>query len=118
MSSQIFKNKFPKEDLLGFLDNYAEKKHNHYYFTKTSFKKAVFDQSITPFCDSLKEYYYLSKQKYLDKIQNYRSFVTIIRQIANHTKWDCIKNKPHMIKSNYEIVYYIVDFAWIGVDME
>jgi hypothetical protein len=106
MSSQIFKNKFPKEDLLGFLDNYAEKKHNHYYFTKTSFKKAVFDQSITPFCDSLKEYYYLSKQKYLDKIQNYRSFVTIIRQICKSHQMG-FTSKIKYDKSNYEIVYYI-----------
>ena len=106
MSSQIFKNKFPKEDLLGFLDNYAEKKHNHYYFTKTSFKKAVFEQSITPFCDSLKEYYYLSKQKYLDKIQNYRSFITIIRQICKYHQMG-FTSKIKYDKSNYEIVYYI-----------
>jgi len=106
MSSQIFKNEFPKADLLKFLDKYTEKKNNHYYFTKASFKKASFDQSISPFCSSLKEYYYSSKHKYLDKKQNYRSFITIIRQICKYHQMGFI-SKIKYDKSNYEIVYYI-----------
>ena len=105
MSSQIFKKEFPKEYLLEFLDKYAEKKHNHYYFTKISFKKAVFEKSVIPFCDTLKEYYYISKQKYLDKIQNYRSFITIIRQICKYHHMG-FTSKIKYDKSNYEIVYY------------
>ena len=106
MSSQIFKKEYPKKSLLEFLDKYAEKKHNHYYFTKTSFKRAVFDQSIIPFCNILKEYYYSSKQKYLDKIQNYRSFITIIRQICKYHQM-AFSSTIKYDKSNYEIVYYI-----------
>ena len=106
MFSQIFKKEYPKKDLVEFLDKYSEKKNNYYYFTKTSFKKAVFDQSIAPFCNDLKEYYYLSKQKYLDKIQNYRSFITIIRQICKYHQMG-FTSKIKYDKSNYEIVYYI-----------
>ena len=63
MSSQIFKSPYPKKLLFDFLDIYAEKKNNYYYFTKISFKKALFDKAIKPYCDSLKQYYFNSKHK-------------------------------------------------------
>jgi len=106
MSIQIFKKEYPKKDLLEFLDKYSEKKCNYYFFTKTSFKKANFDQAIGPFCYDLKKYYYSSKQKYLDKIQNYRSFITIIRQICKYHQMG-FASKMIYDKSKYEIVYYI-----------
>jgi len=106
MSSQIFKKSYPKDDLFVFLDKYAEKKNKYYYFTKISFKKAVFEKSIIPYCNGLKEYYYSSKHKYLDKPQSYRSFVTIIRQICKYHHIS-FTSKIKYDKSNYEIVYYI-----------
>ena len=106
MSSQIFKKSYPKEKLFEFLDKYAEKKNKYYFLTKTSFKKANFEKAIKPYCSTLKEYYYSSKHKYLDKTQTYRSFITIIRQIckSHHMSFT---SKIKYDKSNYEIVYYI-----------
>ena len=106
MSSQIFKKGYPKENLLEFLERYAEKKTTYYYFTKASFKKAVFEKSVVSFCQILKNYYYSSKYKYLDKTQNYRSFITIIRQICKYHHM-AFTSKIKYDKSNYEIVYYI-----------
>ena len=106
MSSQIFKKAYPKEKLFEFLDLYAEKKNKYFYFTKISFKKAMFSDAIAPWCNILKDYYHLSKHKYLDKIQNYRSFVTIIRQICKYHHLS-FTSKIKYDKSNYEIVYYI-----------
>ena len=107
MSSQIFKKAYPKEkDLFEFLDKYAEKKNKYYYFTKTSFKKAIFDKAIALGAMILKDYYHLSKHKYLDKIQTYRSFITIIRQICKYHHIS-FTSKIKYDKSNYEIVYYI-----------
>jgi len=106
MSSQIFKNAYPKENLFIFLDRYAEKKVKYYYFTKTSFKKAVFEKAIVPYCNGLTEYYYSSKHKYLEKMQTYRSFITIIRQICKYHHIS-FTSKIKYDKSNYEIVYYI-----------
>ena len=74
--------------------------------TKISFKKASFEKAIKPYCATLKEYYYSSKHKYLDKTQNYRSFVTIIRQICKYHHMS-FTSKIKYDKSNYEIVYYI-----------
>ena len=106
MCSQIFKSPYPKNLLFGFLDKYSEKKNNYYYFTKISFKKALFDKAIKPYCDSLKEYYFNSKHKYLAKQQNYRSFITIVRQICKYHHIS-FTSKIKYDKSNYEIVYYI-----------
>ena len=106
MSSQIFKHSYPKEDLFLFLDKYSEKRNNYYYFTKISFKKAVFEKAIIPYCKTLKDYYYTSKHRYLDKTQTYRSFVTLVRQICKYHHIS-FTSKIKYDKSNYEIVYYI-----------
>ena len=106
MSSQIFRKQFPKEKLFLFLDSYADKKNKYYCFTKTSFKKAVYEKAVIPFCLSLKEYYFISKHKYLEKAQTYRSFITIIRQICKHHHVS-FTSKIKYDKSNYEIIYYI-----------
>jgi len=106
MPSQIFKNEYPIQALFNFLELYSDKKHNYYYFTKTNFKKAIYEEAVLPYCQSLKEYYYLSKHKYLDKKQTYRSFITIIRQICKCYQLS-FTSKIKYDKSNYEIVYYI-----------
>ena len=106
MSSQIFRVSYPITELFGFLDRYATKESNYYLFTKTVFKKAVFEKAIEPFCLSLKKYYFLSKHKYLDKQQTYRSFITIIRQICKYHHL-AFASKIKYDKSNYEIGYYI-----------
>ncbi len=106
MSSQIFKKAYPKEKLFEFLDLYAEKKNRYFYFTKISFKKAAYEKAIVPYCNSLTEYYYSSKHKYLDKTQTYRSFITIIRQICKYHHLP-FTSKIKYDKSKYEIVYYI-----------
>jgi len=106
MPSQIFKNKYPVQGLFDFLELYADKKHNHYFFAKTNFKKSVYEEAVRPYCESLKEYYFKSKHKYLDKKQTYRSFITIIRQICKYHELP-FTSKIKYDKSNYEIVYYI-----------
>ena len=106
MSSQIFKKKIPKEVLFNFLENNSKKKNNSYIFTKTSFKKAQFNNLVEPFCDSLKEYYHKSKLKYLERKINYKNFITIIRQICKSVHIP-FTSKIVYDKSKYEIVYTI-----------
>lgn len=106
MPSQIFKKPYAVQSLFDFLEIYSEKRNNYYYFTKTAFKKGAFEKAISPYCESLKEYYYISKHKYLDKKQTYRSFITIIRQICKYHHLP-FTSKIKYDKSKYEIVYYI-----------
>ena len=106
MSSQIFKKKLPKEILFNFLENNSKKKNNSFVFTKTSFKKAQFNNLIVPFCELLKEYYHKSKLNYLERKINYKNFITIIRQICKSLHIP-FTSKIVFDKSNYEIIYTI-----------
>ena len=108
MSSQIFKKTIPKELLFTLLDIICIKNEKNYIFNKNSFKKGIFDNSIVQFLDECKEYYHISKQKYIDKEKKvtYNNFTTILRQICNSNKVT-YTSKIKYDKSSYDIIYYI-----------
>ena len=86
MKSQLFKKLYPKELLFELLDKICILNKNFYIVNKISFKKAEFDNLLNPFFNSLKEYYFESKQFYLSRKHNYNTFITIIRQICRHNE--------------------------------
>jgi hypothetical protein len=106
MTSQIFKNKVPNALFFELLDKICPKNEKHYTFNLDSFKKGIFNKEIIKFFENLKPYYFISKQKYLERKITYNSFTTILRQICNNNK---IIYTSQIIynKSSYNIVYYI-----------
>lgn len=106
MTSQIFKNKLPNALFFELLDKICPKNEKHYVFNLESYKKGIFNGEIIKFFEILKPYYFISKQKYLERKITYNSFCTILRQICNHNK---IIYTSQIIydKSSYNIVYYI-----------
>lgn len=106
MASQLFKTKIPNKLLIDLLDDIAIKSEKCYVLNNNSFKKGVFNNSITKFIEDCKPYYYKSKHKYLDRKINYNSFITIIRQICKYNKITYISQIKYD-RSNYDIVYYI-----------
>ena len=107
MSNQIFKKKFPNKIIFDFLETYAIKDNTKYYLvTKESFKSAEFHEDIEKFTDSIEGYYFNCKKFYVNRKQNYKTFVTILRQICkfNHLAFT---SKINYDKSKYEIIYYI-----------
>ena len=107
MSNQIFKSEFPNELIFNFLETYAIKNNTKYYLvTKESFKSAEFHEDIEKFCNSIEKYYYNCKKFYVTRKQNYKTFITILRQICkfNHLAFT---SKIKYDKSKYEIIYYI-----------
>ena len=106
MSSQIFKNNIPNELLFELLDNIAIKSEKCYVINNNSFKKGIYNESILKFLDNCKEYYYISKRKYLERKLTYNSFTTIIRQICNFNKITYTSQIKYD-KSTYDIIYYI-----------
>jgi hypothetical protein len=106
MSSQLFKNKIPTELLMSLLKQNCTKHNNYYLFNNASFKRGILNQTIEPFINSIKEYYHLSKQKYLTKPRSYNMFTTILRQICKHN--NILFNSQIIYdKSDYEIIYYV-----------
>jgi hypothetical protein len=106
MASQIFKKNIPKELLFTLLDQICMKNEKHYTFNNNSFKKGMLNENIPKFIEECKEYYYNSKQKYLEKKMTYNSFTTVMRQICNFTKITYTSQIKYD-KSTYDIVYYI-----------
>jgi len=104
--NQIFKTNFPIDKLWEYLQTNYEDKDTHFIITKFLYKKTEYNNNLDTFIDSLKEYYYVSKRKYVNRKMTYKNFLTIIRQLCNshniiHT------SKLVYDKSSYEIEYSI-----------
>ena len=106
MPSQIFKSEVPKDILFNLLDNISIKNEKCYLVNSASFKKGIFNESITQFFKDINQYYYLSKKKYLEKKLTYNSFITVIRQICNSIKITYTSQVKYD-KSVYDIIYCI-----------
>ena len=106
MISQIFKEHIPNELLIKLLDDNAIKTDNCYVFNNNSFKKGIYNNTITNFITNCMPYYHISKRKYLDRKITYNSFITIIRQICKFNKITYTSQLKYD-KSTYDIIYYI-----------
>lgn len=106
MSTQIFKNSVPNELLFDLLDSICLKNEKYYILTMESFKKGVYKEIIQHFFDDCKQYYHISKRKYLERKTSYNAFTTILRQICNFNKI-IYTSQIKYDKSTYNIVYYI-----------
>jgi hypothetical protein len=106
MTSQIFKCPVPPNILLDFLESICIKKEKYYVLDKSAFKKATFKNILPAFYETLTDYYYLSKRKYLENTNNYNSLCTIIRQICKFNTISCVSNIKYS-NSTYEIIYFI-----------
>ena len=106
MSSQIFKQPISNTLLFKFLDNVSVKTEKKYIFNKTSYRKGLINNIMEDFLTECKQYYFASKQKYLERKLTYNSLTTILRQICNHNKITYTSQIKYD-KSSYEIEYYI-----------
>jgi len=106
MSTQIFKKKIPNELLFELLDKICVKHKDYYLVNSISFKKGMYNNYIKDFIDLCREYYHISKRKYIDKPLTYNSFMTVVRQICNFNKI-IYKNEIKYDRSSYDINYYI-----------
>tara|TARA_B000000609_G_C24172140_1_gene351131 strand:+ start:1349 stop:1681 length:333 start_codon:yes stop_codon:yes gene_type:complete len=107
MTNQLFKSNPPNSLLFDLLDKiYLFKNDNHFVINDTSFKKSIYLDLLSPFCEELKEYYHASKTFYVDRELNYSKFITIIRQICKKNGI-AISSKIKYDKSKYCINYFI-----------
>ena len=106
MSSQIFKKNIPKDIFFDLLNLICVKNEKHYILNINSFKRGIFNESIPKFIEDCKQYYHISKKKYLERKLTYNSFTTIVRQICNFNKITYTSQIKYD-KSTYDIIYYI-----------
>ena len=106
MSTQIFKKNVPNELLFTLLDSICAKNEKHYVINNESFKRGIFQESISKFFIECNKYYHISKKKYLEKKLTYNSFTTVLRQICNFNNITYTSQIKYD-KSNYDIIYNI-----------
>ena len=107
MKSQIFKKKIEIQLLINLLDKISNKKNNYYLLNQSSFKRGIYNNEICFFLDSLKDYYFSSKLKYIEKAyHNYNGFSTVIRQICKYYNLQ-YSSKIQYERSCYEIIHFI-----------
>ena len=76
-----------------------------YIITKCIFKKAVFNNLVTIFIESLKPYYHQCKHYFLNRSITYTNFLIIIRQLCN------INNISYTIKKIYDKSKYELEYT-------
>lgn len=106
MSSQIIKHKIPTEILYDFLEQICSKQKKFYIVDDICFKKAMYNNLLTDFYNTLKPFYFNSKQYYLEREKTYNYFTTIIRQICKKNTIPFTSNIKYC-NSNYNIRYFI-----------
>ena len=106
MSLQIFKKIYPKENLITFIKNFAFYNDKYYLINKSYYKRAIFLNIINDFLQDVKPYYHLSKTKYINNVDNYSKFMTVIRQLCKINNINFI-SKIIYVKSTYDINYFI-----------
>ena len=104
MSSQIFRKPVPKELLFELLDKVCIKTDKYYLIDTNAYRKLMFYNHHTDFCNSLKEYYNLSKQFYIERKMVYNSFTNIVRQICK------VNNIMFTSQIKYNESKYNIDF--------
>ena len=104
--NQLFKKDIPINILLSFLKENFEEKETHFIINKFLYKKTEYNNNISLFISTIKEYYYSSKRKYIQREMNYNYFLTIIRQLCNANGIN-YTTKLVYDKSSYEIEYSI-----------
>ena len=104
MQNQIFKKQVPIKLLFDLLDTICLKTNKYYLIDANSYKKMLFNDLHTKLCNELSDYYFLSKQFYINRKMSYNSFTNIIRQIC--------KNNNIMFASSikYNESKYIIEY--------
>jgi hypothetical protein len=87
--------------LCSFFDRISYVKNGSYLIDYNAYKKMLFHNLQSVFCNWVKTYYHRSQHFYIDRELTYKSFTTIMRQVC---KYNSIKITSHV--RYIESVYY------------
>jgi tRNA G18 (ribose-2'-O)-methylase SpoU len=106
MTKQIFKAPVPNNLFYSFLEKICLKTEKYYLVDMNAFRKMLFYSYHKDFCETIKNYYHLSKQFYLERKMTYNSFTTILRQICKNNNI-MFTSQIKYNESKYNIDYLI-----------
>lgn len=82
MVNQVFKSPVPDNILFELLENICLKTDKYYQIDMNAYRKMIFHKHHVDFYKTIREYYFLGKQFYIDREITYKSFTNVIRQIC------------------------------------
>lgn len=106
MCNQIFKKTIPNQLVIDLLEKICLREETYFIIDFNAYKKMLFHGYYTDFIENIRNYYYMSKQFYIDRKVSYNSFVNIIRQICKFNRVE-YSSKIKYNESKYIIEYYI-----------
>uniref|UniRef100_A0A6C0D225 Uncharacterized protein n=1 Tax=viral metagenome TaxID=1070528 RepID=A0A6C0D225_9ZZZZ len=106
MTNQIFKQLVPKELLFDLLEKICLKTDKYFLFDNNAYRKMLFYKHHETFLESLKEYYHLGKQNYIQRKIAYNGFTTILRQICKSSNI-MYTSQIKYNESKYNIDYFV-----------
>lgn len=106
MKHRLFKSEVPKDIIINYIKNNFVLENGSYMIDNMLFRKLHFEQKLGPVVSYLKEFYHLSKQKYINNISTYKQFVTVLRQVLSFHEIPYSK-KIKYANNTYNIFYFI-----------
>ena len=104
--NQTFRALVPPTLLFELLEQCCLKTDKYFYIDLNAFRKMMFHELHAPFLASVREYYHVSKQFYVDRKLTYNSWTNIVRQICKSNSI-LFTSKTKYNESSYNIDFYI-----------
>lgn len=82
MVNQVFKSPVPDNILFELLEKICLKTDKYYHIDMNAYRKMIFHNYHIDFFKTIREYYFLGKQFYIDRDITYKSFTNVVRQIC------------------------------------
>jgi hypothetical protein len=106
MLKYLFLKQVPIELLVELLETISTKTNDCYLIDMNVYRKLLFYNLHTSFCESLIPYYHVSKRYYLTREMTYNSFTNIVRQICKSNQHPFYTELKYDY-SIYTILYFI-----------
>jgi len=107
---QLFNTKVPLDIVIHFLSHISNDivRNNKYYVVNmNSYRKGIKDGSIKKLCDDIRYMYISNKRRYVENIDTYSRFLTVIRQICRVNNIEIKKSRIGCGHNNTYFIYHV-----------
>jgi hypothetical protein len=94
-------------DFLSHISNDNVRDDKYYVVNVNSYRKSIADNSFGEFCDAIRSHYIPSRQRYVDSVDSYSRFLTVIRQVCRVTDMEIKKHRVGRGHNNTFFVYHV-----------
>ena len=113
MKSQLIRLDFDISILFDFLNKIGKKESNYIRVDNYTYRQNTFQDSdfVIQFYETMKQYYYKNKHTYLNRVPEFKSVMTVMRQLLKY------KAIPYESKIKYDNSSYITQYFIYGSEL-